>query len=203
LSKAEEGLVSDVVLDRVLGVVRPGPLLYVGCLSAARAIRCRRRGFEVTTVAFAPAAVVECPPHDLAGLVVTERTVDRAGMDLSSEGYGVVVLAEPLSHLPPTEGERLIAAARRATRPGGAIYAAAYATGDPRFEALRAGGQSLGRHTVRTADGRVLRFFLTGELAMAFEGWLLLHAAERRLDGPARVVSDLVARRPSTGTLLA
>ena len=67
--------------------------------------------------------------------------------------------------------------------------------------------EPVARDTFELSDGDLVRYVARGEMAMAFAGWLLLHAAEEGpTAGPAREggrKSVVVARRPPGGTLLA
>ena len=56
--------------------------------------------------------------------------------------------------------------------------------------------------------GGVIRYYTPGELAMAFEDWVLLHSDEARYldveeEAGFRAGATVVARRPANGTDLA
>jgi SAM-dependent methyltransferase len=191
------------VLERILAAIAPGPLLYLGPLDDRTAARFSSAGFDIEVVAFAPDAVLEWPA--VGGTAVAERILDPATMVLPDSRYALVVLDGVLSSLPPRDGERLVSAVRRAVRPGGVVYASAYTVADPEFAAACAAEEAVARNAVLREDGWH-RFLLRGELAMAFGGWMVLHAADElagNAPGTTRATTVLVARRPVGGSLLA
>lgn len=239
----------EPVLRRLLPALQRGPMLYAAPDERTLPDWLVAEGFEAADAAAfrhvlgsaATSGAGAQAPDDDAG---EPRDGDRAaplGLWLA-----LVVIDGVLSFLSPSEGDALIARARRATRPGGVVYAAAYNVDEPASRGLSgttgpkvgAAGRStaaverppatagfasaagLSRAATGStapaagiaaaaerAAGRAApqRYLMPGELAMAFEGWILLHATDGpRVErgGRARWVSVVAARRPSSGALL-
>jgi len=196
-------LPSESVLERHLPAAPRGDLLYVGPLTEDRARWLLRNGFAVEVVVPSASGVVEWPPPP-AGVGAVLR-LDPTAPALPAMRYAFAVLDGAPNLLPPRSGARLIAAVRGAVKPGGVVYAAAYTAADADGATHVPGGGGAGQPDARDQPPRAW-LLARGELAMAFEDWLLLHLVEGQVrDGAGRERSAtvLVARRPSGGTLLA
>ncbi|MFN2252236.1 MAG: hypothetical protein ACK2UL_10000 [Anaerolineae bacterium] len=132
---------------------------------------------------------------------------ERGSIELPPLAYDVVFLDGVLSGMSPAQGDRLIERVRSAVRPGGLVIASALSRDDASRARMEDVSEPVARDTFELSDGDLVRYVARGEMAMAFAGWLLLHAAEEGpTAGPAREggrKSVVVARRPPGGTLLA
>ena len=189
----------DGVIGRLLPALVPGLALHVALAQRQPLHWLAGAGFVVDSVTASLGPMVEW----LAGpLDAGHGGPDAAGrLELPAERYSLVILDGVLSFLGTRKGDRLVAAAKRAVRPGGLVYVAAYATSDPARSWAPSGPES-----GDAARARPCRFMAAGELAMAFEGWMLLHVAHGPLvdaGGRTRSASVVAARRPSGSALLA
>jgi hypothetical protein len=189
----------DGVIRRLLPALVPGPALHVALAQHQPLLWLAGAGFVVESVTATLGPVVE----RLSGPLDTGPGGPDAagGMELPPGQYALVILDGVLSFLGSRRGDRLMGAAKRTVRPGGLIYVAAYAASDP----ARAWA-SAGPETGDAARARPCRFMAAGELAMAFEGWMLLHVTHGPLvdaGGMTRSASVVAARRPSGSALLA
>ena len=194
----------DRGIERLMQAVAPGPVLYAGALSAERAQRFREAGFDLDLAALPE--VVRPPSADPEARHAIGRTVDVTAASSLDARYALVVLDRVLPLLEPKDGDRLLTMARGATRPGGIVYVSGLTIADPAYEALGATAAETARHAVRLDDGRWVRFLVPGELAMAFEGWIVLLSQDRVEEderGRTRRTTVLAARRPSGSSLLA
>lgn len=157
---------------------------------------------------FSPLELVKCREAlAMAGLVSAVEVLDPASLVLQPSSWALVVVAA-LHLLSPRIGDRLLEQAKVATQPGGLVVAGAPTTDDGAYAKLQTMARPIDRHTYLWPTNDPARFLVPGELAMAFEGWLVLHsvhhcrpAADGRDAQHAWVA--MAARRPLRGMLLA
>lgn len=164
------------------------PVLDLGCGNGKTAEALCERGFAVTGVDYAPAAVVSCR-RQLGGRAAF-LVADCRALPFPDGSFAAVTAVHLLEHLPPEDAPLALQEAGRVLRPGGFLLVRSFAAGD-----MRAEGQA-----ERGRNGLRYRYYDEEELLALAAGLETVRVATLREPtrfGTVRVRVEGLFRRPA------
>lgn len=167
------------LLLRFIDRIRPGGrVLEVGAGQGERALFLARRGWRVTAIEVAPAAL-ERLRETVAREKLTLELPDGDVFDCRLEGpFDAVLAFDRLQGLTRREGASLLYRAMGWLPPGGLLLLSSIHVDDPAYDTCRDRWERVGLHSYRGPGGLVRTFLARHEILDLLIGWDVLHHCE-------------------------